>query len=617
LNLYSKIDDNNNKGIASKFNAKQRIFSGKYTIDAFANYQLIQNNFKTIERLFTIEFKRDWNLTTIFGTQGLLTSGVNFNFKEKGTAKYQLEKLDLSNLFSGTRHIIQGNFKSKKLRLQQNSSYLKSSGSISNTTFLRNQTRGKYNFKKNWIGSSFRLEENQEKLVATNQFTLLSQRFSEVGAFIGRGDSTRVYAEIGYLHRNNDSLQSGFLKRVNSSNSYYLKSNLIQTQKTNLSLFVNYRRLTFTDAAKPSEPSLNSRILYNDNFLGQMIQTNTSYENASGTIAQQEFTYLQVNPSQGVYMWNDYNSDGIQQLQEFEVAPFPDLAKYVRVFLPNQIFVKTHQNKFSQSITLSPSKWNNEKGFIKLLSHFYNQTAFSLDRKIERNSDNFNLNPFSTSTNNLLGLNTSLRNSLFYNRGKQKHSVTYTYLEIRVKSLLSIGSQENSSSSNQLQYAHLLQKNWLFNIDVSENESNSFSDIFTSRNFKLNSYSLAPKISYLFSNNKSLSLFFEYKNKENIINDKESLKQQRIGLSFNYSSDKKITINGEFSLYNNGFIGNPVTPVAFQMLEGLQAGKNSTWRLLLQKNLTQYLDININYQGRKSDTSNTIHTGNVQLRAFF
>jgi hypothetical protein len=53
------------------------------------------------------------------------------------------------------------------------------------------------------------------------------------------------------------------------------------------------------------------------------------------------------------------------------------------------------------------------------------------------------------------------------------------------------------------------------------------------------------------------------------------------------------------------------------MLAGLQAGKNSTWRLLLQKNLTQYLDININYQGRKSDTSDTIHTGNVQLRAFF
>jgi hypothetical protein len=97
----------------------------------------------------------------------------------------------------------------------------------------------------------------------------------------------------------------------------------------------------------------------------------------------------------------------------------------------------------------------------------------------------------------------------------------------------------------------------------------------------------------------------------------ERLSQQRIGLAFTYSGEKKITINGEYSLYNNAFIGDQQTPVAFQMLEGLQAGKNSTWRLLLQKNLTQYLDLNINYQGRKSDTSQTIHTGNVQLRAFF
>jgi hypothetical protein len=38
------------------------------------------------------------------------------------------------------------------------------------------------------------LEDNQEKLVATNQFTTLSQKFSEYGAFIGRGDSTKVFA---------------------------------------------------------------------------------------------------------------------------------------------------------------------------------------------------------------------------------------------------------------------------------------------------------------------------------------------------------------------------------------------------------------------------------------
>jgi hypothetical protein len=76
-------------------------------------------------------------------------------------------------------------------------------------------------------------------------------------------------------------------------------------------------------------------------------------------------------------------------------------------------------------------------------------------------------------------------------------------------------------------------------------------------------------------------------------------------------------MNGEFSLYKNDFSGDALSPVAFQMLEGLQPGQNTTWRLLFQKSLTDYLDVNLSYQGRKSETSNTIHNGSIQLRAYF
>jgi hypothetical protein len=76
-------------------------------------------------------------------------------------------------------------------------------------------------------------------------------------------------------------------------------------------------------------------------------------------------------------------------------------------------------------------------------------------------------------------------------------------------------------------------------------------------------------------------------------------------------------MNGEVSFYQNKFDGNEFSSVGFQMLEGLQTGQNLTWRLLLQKNITQFLDINFNYQGRKSETSQAIHTGSMQLRAYF
>ena len=617
LNLFSSEGDDANQGIAGRIYAKKRLFSKKWEIDAFANYQFVQKEFKTIERLFTIEFDRDWNLTNPLGNQSLLITGASFNLPGKGSAKYQLEKLDFSESFSGTRHVVDGMFRFKNLMLQNSGSILKSDSNYSESTFVRNQSQARYNFKKNWVGGSFRLEDNQERLKETNQFSALSQRFHEFGAFVGRGDSTKVYVELGYLQRSNDSLVGGILQKVNTSNSYYLKSRLIKTEKSDLSLFVNYRNLNFEDPSRKKEPSLNSRLLYNDRFFDQLIQLTTAYETTSGTIPQQEFTYLKVEPGQGVYTWIDYNGNGLQELEEFEVAQFSDQAAYVRIFLPNQVFIKTHQNKFSTSVILNGGQWQNEKGIRKFLSYFYNQTSFLMDRKIIRGDDNFDLNPFSSKDEDLLGLNSSFRNSLFYNRGKQDHSITLTYLQNRAKNLLSVGSQESNNRSYQGQYTHLLKKSWLFNFLTKTIESETVSENYSSKNFELRGYQLAPKVSYLFSRNASWDLFYEFQDKKNRINAMETLAQHRFGTSFTYNSEKKFTVNGEFSLYQNDFAGDELSPVAYQMLEGLQAGQNLTWRLLLQKNLTQYLDVNVNYQGRKSEESKTIHTGSVQLRAYF
>jgi hypothetical protein len=617
-NLFSTKDDSNNQGLATKINARQRLFSKKWTVDAFANYQFIAKDFSSVERLYSIEFSRDWNLgTTASGNQSYLVSGLNFVLPEKGNLVYQFEKLDFSESFSGNRHILNTLFNLNHWTLQSRGSFLNSDAYMSTSKFLRNQTQIKYYFKKNWIGTSLKLEDNQEKNKFTNQFSALSQRFTEYGFFAGHGDSTKVFIELGYFKRTNDSLQSGIIQRVNNSQTFALRSKLIQTKKSDLTLFANYRVLNFVDASKKNEPSLNSRMVYNDIFFNQLIQSTTVFETNSGSIPQQEFTYLEVPVGQGVYTWNDYNSNGIQELEEFEVAPFIDQAKYIRVYLPNRIYIKTHQNKFSQSITLNPNQWQNEVGFKKMLSYFYNQTSYLIDRKIENKGDNFDLNPFSKSDENVLGLNSSFRNSLFFNRGKQYHSVTYSYIQNETKNLLSIGSQEAKNSSNQLQYNHLYRKSWLFGMFAKTIQTSITSENYPEKNYEIKGYQIAPKISYLFTKSSSWDLFYELQNKENQIGNQETLMQNRFGTSFTYAGQNKLTMNGEISFYQNKFVGNEFTSVGFQMLEGLQTGQNLTWRLLIQKKLTDFLDINLNYQGRKSETSQTIHTGSVELRAYF
>ena len=517
-NLFSSIDDSNNQGVAGKINARQRLYSKQWKVDAFANYQFVQKNFSSVERLYNIEFNRDWNLgITSNGNQSYLVSGLQFSLPEKGKFVYQFEKLDFSQSFSGNRHILNGLFKLKNWTIQEQGSFLKSDAATSTSKFIRNQAQVRYHFDKNWIGGSSRLEDNQEKVKSTNQFLALSQRFSEYGLFAGRGDSTKVFVELGFLKRANDSLQNGILQRVNSSKMYILKSKLIQNSKSDLSVFINYRVLDFVDASKKSESSLNSRIVYNDRFFKQLIQSTTVFETNSGSIPQQEFTYLEVPAGQGVYTWNDYNSNGIQELQEFEVATYIDQAKYIRVYLPNRIYIKTHQNKFSQSLALNLNQWQNEAGFKKTMSHFYNQTSFIIDRKIKNEGDNFDINPFNNSTEKALGLNSSFRNSLFFNRGKQNHSMTYSYIVNQNKNLLSIGSQEAKNSSNQLQYSHLYKNSWLFGFFTKTIQTSIQSENYPERNFEIKGYQLAPKISYLFSKSTSWDLFYELQNKENQI----------------------------------------------------------------------------------------------------
>jgi hypothetical protein len=168
-----------------------------------------------------------------------------------------------------------------------------------------------------------------------------------------------------------------------------------------------------------------------------------------------------------------------------------------------------------------------------------------------------------------------------------------------------------------MQYSHLYRKNWLFGNFAKTIQTATASENFPENNYTIKGYQLAPKISYLFSKNTSWDVFYELQNKKNQIGNFETLIQNRFGTSFSYAGEKKITMNGEVSFYQNKFNGNEFSAVGFQMLEGLQTGQNITWRLLLQKKITQFLDINFNYQGRKSESSQPIHTGNIQLRAYF
>ena len=619
LNLFSDIGDENNNGFAGKITLKRNIIKqdSAWNMNAFIDTDYINKNFKTVERLYRVEFDRDWNLENPLGNQNIISSGVSLLHHKKGIVNYTYEHLEFSENYNGNRHVLNNDLRLNKFRIASNSSFLKSSSESYDSKFLRVSAHILYQLNKGWLGAKTSLENNQQENKLTKLLAENSQKYNAYEVFFGIGDSTNIFIEAGYKYRTNDSLKNGALARVNNSNTYYLKSKLINSPKTKLSLHANYRTLQYEDESIENEKSLNSRIAYSQRIFDQFINLNTVFEVNSGVVPQQDFTYVEVDEGQGYYTWIDYNENGIQELNEFEIAQFQDQANFVKILLPNQVFIKTQQNKLSTSLTLNPKSWGNtDNNFLKTLAKFFNQTSFLIDKKTKR-EDTFNFNLFEKEDIGLITINSSFKNTLFFNRGKQNFSTSYTYLQNRNRNILSIGYQENNTKNQQWLFIHKVFNSWLLELRNNIGSVKNDSENFSANNYDLESWSTNPKISFLAATNTKLDAFYEYSVRENAIGSFETLNQQRMGVSFSIAKKDKISLNGEFNYYINDFTGSSFSPVAYQMLEGLEKGKNLTWNVFVQKRITKFLDLNFTYFGRKSETSKTIHTGNIQLKAFF
>jgi len=619
LNLFSNIDNDDNEGYASHLDARHTLFQTTDTLKVvgFGSWDFIHEDFQTVERLYNIEFNRDWNLVLPKGDQNFIGGGVEVSQPKIGMARYEFERLDYSENFTGNKHNISVNGHYKGWQFQSHSSFMNSEGDSLKTKFNRSYNNAVHAFKKAWVGAKVHLEDNTARITTNDSLTALSQRFTQYEMYTGIGDSTQVYVEVGYRYRVNDSIRNNILSKVNTSNDYFIKSRLINNENTQLSIFANYRELNYTDSNVEDEKNLNTRLLYQQALWKGLARLNTVFESNNGVLAQQEFTYVKVDQGQGTYTWIDYNENGVQELDEFEIAQFQDQAEYIRVLLPNQVFVRIRNNKFSQLLTLQPQQWSDRDGLLKLLSKFYNQTSLIIDRKVRRNNDLLSLNPFEDGGDDQLGLNLNFKNVVFFNRGKQRYTTSYTYIKGSNSNLISLGLQKNSLESHQLNFSHQFQKLWLASLRNTVGRNSSTSENFLNRNYRLKNFEVQPKITYLLTSKTQFSALYQYMNENNELGEMEELAQQKLGVSFSHNNLEKFSVSGEFNYIDNQFEGSAFSPVAYTMLEGLQPGTNFTWNLLFQKRITKYLDLNLTYFGRKSESSKAVHTGSVQLRAFF
>ncbi len=617
-NLFSSIDNDSNKAPAVKASWRQVLrdtTKSGWQLESKLNFDFLHHNFKSIERVYNIEFNRDWNILEKTGNQRLFDGELILSNAKKGKISYAFENLNFSDTYDGNRQSLGVTFNFNNFKIQHLSSYLSSKGSLLNTSFTRTNTAIRYQKKKWWAATIFDFENNRQKDKQTENLNTFSFKFMDAKVLFGLGDTTAVFMELGAQFHKNDSLSEGVLKRVNNSNTFFIKSQLIKEKNANLKLYVNYHTIDYT--AGNTTETLNSRLTYNQQLLNQFVVLQTDYQNSSGTIPQHDYTYVETEIGQGFYTWIDYNENGLQELDEFEIAQFTDQANFLRIALPNITYLPTQEVRLQQNIQLNFSKWGQKIGFKKILSHYYNRFNILAQNNKLRKGNLININPFDLENPDIVNNQFIIRNSLIFNRGKADYTTTYNYTNSRQKIVQSFGSQENTLAKHQLIFRHKIKENWQIGFSGVRLLNTINNETFSTRNYQIEEQSIAPNISYFFNKNHWIKTEFSVTKKENKIGGLESLDRQQITLNYQFSNKKQTRFSIEVKALKNHFFGDSFSAVSYQMLEGLQPDNNMTWSVLWSNKLNSFLYLNLNYNGRANAFSGTVHNGNIQLRANF
>lgn len=630
LNTFSPYDKENNTAPAFKINFQNVLplskKSNSWKLRTKANYEYTDANFKPIERFRSVEFNRDWNANDINGkSQQLSKLDLQLEKENQGYLNYSFEDFRAQGFYNAQRNAV-------KILLKNNSWSTIGNVSLTNTNqefqysgFLRHYLKVEKTLKYFKLGILENAENNQFKFNASDSLLLNSFQFQEVEAFAQTQDTAKHFLRLHYKWRKDLLPKGNSLKLAMDAQEVGLNYSLLKSKVNRINFIANYRQLQVLDTTlskqKPQQTA-NARIEHFLNMAKGSVKAQTFYQLGSGMETAKEFSYLEVAPGQGVYSWIDYNDNGVKELNEFEVAAFQDQANYIRIYLPSTDYIKTYNNQFSTSIMLNPSRvWRrSELGVLRFISHFSNQLIYRSSLKTLNSDWRSFANPVShqLSDDSLMNLNSSFRNTFYFNRSHPKFGVDYTFSKNENKILMMNGYESRFNQQHQLKLRWNISRKLLLQIESKLGNNNALSDYFSSKEFDISYYEEQLKITFQPNRVFRVSVPIIFGEKTNAIQYGGQRSQSiKLGLQSKYSLLKKGSFTFDMQRIDLTYNSETNSSITFEMLEGLLPGTNYTWSFSYQRTLLKNLQLSIIYNGRKNESSNAIHVGSMQLRAFF
>ncbi len=629
VNTFSTINKNDNKGLAGKFvlqhNSK---LNRSLQFNTTLGYEWAEQNFKPLERLRSVEFSRDWGLPIIatLATEYLPKASFELKDNQNNSFLYTTEAYLRSDDYKGYKQTLQHIHSIKNWSLKTNISYTNNDAITSKGYFFRptvelsKQLKQFYNYN---IGIGYAMEDNEQRHKLTDTMVATSFSFETISAYIKSNQQKNNKWGFTYFTRADKLPSQKTLIEIDRSNNYNLTADFLNNPKHLVRLNVTYRELNVTNqnltTIKPDN-SLLGRVEYNINEWKGFVTGYVLYELGAGQEQRRDFSYLEVQAGRGQYAWNDYNSDGIPQLNEFEIAQFADQAKYIRIFTPTNQFIKANYNQFNYSFNINPraiATTIKNKKFKNFITKFKLQSSLQTSKKV-LSDGNLHFNPFEKNINDtaLINLTNTLSNTLSFNRASSSWGIDISNINNNNKALLTYGLESRQLKDFIVKGRFNLKREYTVELVQKWGTSELTTPQFNNRNYNITSIQTEPKFTYTNSTKYRLQASYQYLKKSNleVFGGEQSIANS-LNIEGKYNSAKGNVLSAKFTSTNITFRGTQNTTVSYIMLDGLLPGKNYLWNIEFTKRLNNNFEISFNYEGRKPGESRVINIGRASVRA--
>ncbi len=634
VNTFSSKHNGDDRGWAAKLqlsNTRLLNTAKKLELATGLDYEYVQRKFNPLERLRNVEFTRDWGLilqtSPVPVDENIIKATAGIKDKNNHTVTYQFIQYSRSDNYKGFQNSVKHNAGWKGWQFNNQFVITNFNYQLNKGVFIRPVLDVSKQFRKldNWrVGVNYSLERSSPKYKLSDTLIPAAFSFDVYSAYFKSDESKKnKYAVTFFTRSDKYPVDKNFVRGDRSLN-LNLQTMLEGNAKRQFYLNATFRKLKVynSDLSRQKEDeTILGRAEYVMNEWKGLVTGNILYEVGAGQEQRRDFAYLEVPAGTGQYAWNDYNADGIQQLNEFEMAAFPDQAKFIRVFTPTNEFIKANYITFNYRLDINPRAVLNAsglRGVKKLLAKLNLLTSFQTSKKSVADGG-FEFNPFKYDVKDtaLITLSTTILNTLSLNRFSSKWGIDLTNYRNTGKSLLTYGYESRKVNDWAVKWRWNISRKLSVTLNGKKGINALYTPQFANRNYQLSIYNAEPSFMYIQGTKFRIAASYKFDVKKNELLNYEKSVSNSVNLESRYNILQRSSLTGKFTFntINYNFPAN--TTVSYIMLDGLLPGKNFLWSLGFNKRLMNNLELNFQYDGRKSGVARTVHLGRAGVTALF